>query len=64
MNFSEFSHVKLSAISVVVPKNEINIYDEAQYYGNDVRKIDRMRKMVGFGKEESQPMILRRQILQ
>lgn len=55
MNFSEFSHVKLSAISVVVPKNEINIYDEAQYYGNDVRKIDRMRKMVGFWKRRVAP---------
>lgn len=50
MSFSTFSHVKISAISVVVPQNEINIYDEAQYYGNNVKRIDRMRKIVGFWK--------------
>jgi 3-oxoacyl-[acyl-carrier-protein] synthase-3 len=45
-----FNAVKISGISEVVPEKEINIYDEAQYYGNDVKKIDRMRKMVGFFK--------------
>lgn len=50
MAISEFKHVKISGISVVVPEKEINIYDEAQYYDNSVKKIDRMRKMVGFYK--------------
>ncbi len=50
MSLATFKHVKISGISVVVPEKEINIYDEAQYYGGSVKKIDRMRKMVGFWK--------------
>ncbi|MBR1754523.1 ketoacyl-ACP synthase III [bacterium] len=50
MSLSKFKHVKVSGISVVVPEKEINIYDEAEYYGGSVKKIDRMRKMVGFWK--------------
>ena len=50
MTMLQFNHVKISAISVVVPETEINIYDEAKYYGNSIKKIDRMRKMVGFWK--------------
>ncbi|MCQ2789809.1 MAG: hypothetical protein MJ229_05465 [bacterium] len=50
MSFSKFEHVKISGISVVVPEDEINIYDEAEYYGGSIKKIDRMRKMVGFWK--------------
>ncbi len=50
MALSRFKHAKISGVSVVVPEKEINIYDEAEYYGNSVKKIDRMRKMVGFWK--------------
>ncbi len=50
MGFSKFKHVKISGISTVVPEKEINIYDEAEYYDNNIKKIDRMRKMVGFHK--------------
>ena len=50
MGLYKFNHVKISGIGVVVPKKEICIYDEAQYYDNSVKKIDRMRKMVGFYK--------------
>lgn len=50
MALSKFEHVKISGISVVVPEKEINIYDEAEYYNNSIKKIDRMRKMVGFWK--------------
>lgn len=50
MSLSKFTNVKISGISVVVPEKEIDIYDEAQYYDNSIKKIDRMRKMVGFHK--------------
>ena len=50
MSLNKFSHVKISGLSVVVPEKEINIYDEVNYYGNDVRKVDRMKKTVGFFK--------------
>lgn len=46
--YSEFDNARISAISVVVPKDEISIYDEAEYYGGNTRRIDRMRKIVGF----------------
>lgn len=48
--FHSFNNVKITAMSVVVPEKEINIYDEAQYYNNSIKKIDRMRQMVGFHK--------------
>lgn len=50
MAFSKFEHVKISAISTVVPEKEINIYDEIHFYGNDIKKIDRMHKSLGFHK--------------
>ena len=50
MAFFSFDHVKITGLSVVVPPREINIYDEAEYYDNNVKKIDRMRKKVGFYK--------------
>lgn len=50
MKLFRFKNVKISNVCVVVPEKEINIYDEAEYYNNSVKKIDRMRKMVGFYK--------------
>ncbi len=47
---SKFEHVKISGMQVVVPPKEICIYDELHYYGGSVKKVDRMRKMVGFWK--------------
>ncbi len=50
MGLATFKHVKISGTSTVVPQKEINIYDEAHYYGGSIKKVDRMRKMVGFWK--------------
>ncbi len=50
MSIASFNNVRMLAQSVVVPSKEINIYDEVQYYNNDVKRVDRMRKMVGFYK--------------
>ena len=50
MSKYKFENVRFVAQSEVVPPHEINIYDEAEYYDNNVKKIDRMRKMVGFYK--------------
>ena len=43
---SKFSHVKISGVCTVVPKNRINIDDEAQYY-SEISKIDRLKSAVG-----------------
>lgn len=50
MAIKKFKHVRISGLEVVIPEKEINIYDEVQYYDNSTKKIDRMRKMVGFYK--------------
>lgn len=50
MALATFGHVKTKGISTVIPAKEICIYDEAQYYENSVKKIDRMRNIVGFYK--------------
>lgn len=50
MTIAQFKHTKIKGISVVIPEKEINIYDEAQYYGNNIKKIERMHKIVGFYK--------------
>lgn len=50
MTHSKYKHVKVTGLATVVPEKEINIYDEAEYYDNNVKKIDRMRKIVGFHK--------------
>lgn len=50
MSLSIFKHSNITGMSVTVPSKEINIYDEAEYYANNIKKIDRMRKMVGFYK--------------
>ena len=50
MALSSFSHVKITGISAVVPSKEINIFDEAKYYDNNLKKIERLHKVVGFYK--------------
>ncbi len=49
MAFSKFSHVKITAIAGVVPENFINIDDEIQYYDNDPKKLERIKKILGLG---------------
>lgn len=50
MGLFKFENVKITGLETVVPEKEINIYDEVEYYNNSIKKIDRMRKMVGFYK--------------
>lgn len=44
---AKFKNVKIRGISTVLPEKEINICDEARYYGNDIKKIDRLREITG-----------------
>lgn len=50
MTQSVFHHVRIAGVSAVVPEKEICLSDEVQYYDNDLKKIERTRKMVGFWK--------------
>ena len=45
-----FKNIKVSGMSLVLPQNEISIFDELQYYGNSEKKAERAHKMAGFWK--------------
>jgi 3-oxoacyl-[acyl-carrier-protein] synthase-3 len=55
MTFSEFSHVRLKAVAAVVPRDEVRLEDEAAYYGNDLRKVERIKKMAGLDRRRIAP---------
>jgi len=48
--FKRIKNVKISGMSMVLPPKEISIYDELEYYGNNIKKAERARKMAGFYK--------------
>lgn len=50
MAFATFRNVKITGISVVVPEKEISIFDELEFYDNNLKKVQRMNKIVGFNK--------------
>lgn len=47
MAFSTFVHARISGISVVVPKREIRLEDELEYFGGSLKKVERTKKMIG-----------------
>ena len=47
MSKNIFRHAKISGISAVVPKNEIRLEDELQFFGGDIKKARRVTKMAG-----------------
>ena len=44
---SFFCHVRISAISVVVPEKEVRLMDELFYFNGDPKKAQRMTKVIG-----------------
>jgi 3-oxoacyl-[acyl-carrier-protein] synthase-3 len=53
--FPEFVHVRLKAVSAVVPRDEVRLEDEAAYYGNDLRRVERIKKMAGLDRRRIAP---------
>lgn len=49
MSRSQFNHVKISGITAVVPENFINIDDEIEFFNNDVKLLERNKKILGLG---------------
>ena len=49
MALSSFKNVKISAIVGVVPEKCINIDDEIAFYKNDVKLLERNKKILGLG---------------
>lgn len=49
MTTSHFQHAKITGISAVVPDYKKSIDDEIEYFQQDRKKLERAKKMVGFG---------------
>lgn len=49
MGFSNFKNVNVAGISLVVPKNVINIDDEIEFYNNDRKILERNKRILGLG---------------
>ena len=47
MSKNVFRHARISGISATVPKNEIRLQDELQFFGGDIKKAQRVTKMAG-----------------
>ena len=46
---SKFNNVAIKGFVSVFPENKINIDDEIQYFDNSEKKLNRAKKMIGFG---------------
>lgn len=50
MSNAAFKHVRLAGVTNVVPEKFISIEDELQYFDNNPKKLERAKRMVGYGK--------------
>ena len=50
MSTSKFSHVKVSGIKTTIPSTYIDIDDELEFFDNNPRKLDRQKRMIGYGR--------------
>ena len=50
MTLSTFKHAKISGIKTVIPQGYIDIDSELEYFDNNPRKLERAKKMVGYGR--------------
>ncbi len=48
--FNTYHNVKITAIRSVVPEHEISIEDETEHYGGSLKKVNRIRNIVGIDK--------------
>jgi 3-oxoacyl-[acyl-carrier-protein] synthase-3 len=56
---SQFSHAVIRGISAVVPKEEIRLEDELEYFGGDIKKARRMTKIAGMDRRRvAEPGVL------
>lgn len=49
MTNSKFNNVKISGITIVLPENKISIDDEVHFYKNDLKLLERNKKILGLG---------------
>lgn len=49
MTNSKFNNVQISGITIVLPENKISIEDEIHFYKNDLKLLERNKKILGLG---------------
>lgn len=47
---SRFSHVKMIGIKTIIPPDFVDIDFELNYFNNDVKKLNRAKKIIGYGR--------------
>lgn len=50
MGVSSFNHVKVSGVKTTIPPDYIDIDDELEFFDNNKRKLERQKKMIGYGR--------------
>lgn len=50
MSRSTFKHVKITGIKTSIPEHYIDVDNELQYFGNNQKRLDRQKKMIGYGR--------------
>jgi len=50
MSKSKFSHVKIRGVKTSLPEHYIDVDDELKYFGGNQKKLDRQKKMIGYGR--------------
>lgn len=54
--FHTYRNVRIAGIRTAVPELEISLESELQYYGGSLKKVERIRKMVGMDKRRVCPI--------
>lgn len=54
--FHTYRNVRIAGIRTAVPELEISLESELQYYGDSLKKVERIRKMVGMDKRRVCPI--------
>ena len=50
MSKSNFNHVKILGVKTSLPEHFIDVDDELKYFGGNQKKLDRQKKMIGYGR--------------
>ena len=50
MSKSSFNHVKILGVKTSLPEHYIDVDNELEYFGGNQKKLDRQKKMIGYGR--------------
>lgn len=50
MSVSRFNHVAVKGVKTALPEKYIDIENEVEFFGGSVKKVERQKKMIGYGR--------------